>query len=328
MPRYTDLIGQRFGRLTVVEKLDRKEDRYCLWRCRCDCGGEVLANTKRLKRGTVTDCGCIRRSTARRGPQAEDLTGRRFGALTALYRADNRNGRACWVCRCDCGALYTASARALKGGKATACDRCTRPKLRASDSRGQRFGRLVALYPTARRDSRGSVIWHCRCDCGTELEVSHNALVQGECRSCGCLKREVQQQLPDKLHHIDGTCVEMLENRKHRSDNTSGFRGVTRCPNGSYRVGIGFKGKRYYVGTYGSYQQAVAARLAAEQEIHGAFLEAYYRWQALPESQRKPLVFEVEKRGGRFCITTNVPPGPDHPAAAKQGKTAWRCAGC
>lgn len=321
MPRGSDLTGRRFGKLIVLEKLDQTQDRYLLWRCRCDCGGEILVNTKRLTRGTVTDCGCVPRTTARRGPRSEDLTGRRFGLLTVTERAQNENGRTCWLCRCDCGAQCTVAARDLKAGKTTSCG-CVQEKKRAEDSAGQRFGRLVALYPTARRDSRGAVIWHCRCDCGTELEVSHNALVQGECRSCGCLRREVQRHLPEKLHRVDGTCVEMLEKRKHRSDNTSGFRGVTRCPNGNYRVGIGFKGKRYYVGTYGSYQQAVAARLKAEQEIHDAFLQAYYRWQAQPEEQRRPLIFEVEKRNGRFCVTTNAPPGPDRPVPAKQDKTA------
>ena len=43
--------------------------------------------------------------------------------------------------------------------------------MRAKDLTGQRFGRLTALYPTNRRDYKGSVIWHCRCDCGNETDV-------------------------------------------------------------------------------------------------------------------------------------------------------------
>ena len=57
MAKGKDLTGQRFGKLTVVEQTDQRQDRYVLWRCRCDCGGEVLASTKRLMRGTVKDCG-------------------------------------------------------------------------------------------------------------------------------------------------------------------------------------------------------------------------------------------------------------------------------
>lgn len=35
-------------------------------------------------RGTVKDCGCIPENSAKRGPVAEDLTGRRFGKLVAV----------------------------------------------------------------------------------------------------------------------------------------------------------------------------------------------------------------------------------------------------
>lgn len=72
MPVQRDLTGQRFGKLTVLERTNEKQDRYYLWRCRCDCGGEILVNTKRLRRGTVTNCGCVPKTTARRGMIAED----------------------------------------------------------------------------------------------------------------------------------------------------------------------------------------------------------------------------------------------------------------
>lgn len=54
------------------------------------------------------------------------------------------------------------------------------------DITGQRFGSLVALRPTEKRDSTRGVIWLCRCDCGMEVEVRANCLKRGETRSCGC----------------------------------------------------------------------------------------------------------------------------------------------
>lgn len=53
--------------------------------------------------------------------QAENLTGCRFGRLTVLQRAENRHGRTCWLCRCDCGNTHVAAARDLKAGKVTSC---------------------------------------------------------------------------------------------------------------------------------------------------------------------------------------------------------------
>lgn len=49
----------------------------------------------------------------------QDLTGERFGKLLVLRRADSRNGRTHWLCRCDCGNEKEVAAQALKSGKTT-----------------------------------------------------------------------------------------------------------------------------------------------------------------------------------------------------------------
>ena len=106
-------------------------------------------------------------------------------------------------------------------------------------------------------------------------------------------------------------CVEMLEKRKHRSDNTSGFRGIYHMNNGKYRATIGFKGKRFYIGTFKNYEDAVQARLEAENTIHGGFVQAWYTWNSLAEKDPKwaeehPLVYEIERVNGEFQVITNM----------------------
>lgn len=113
------------------------------------------------------------------------------------------------------------------------------------------------------------------------------------------------------LHRVDGTCVEYLEKRKSRSDNTSGFRGVFQLKDGRYKVTIGFKGKQYYAGKYKTFEEAVSARLEAEEIIYKGFLDAYHTWEKLAEERPEwakthPLVFEVERVDGKFRVTTNV----------------------
>lgn len=58
---------------------------------------------------------------------------------------------------------------------------------RSRDLAGQRFGKLTVLSPTEKRMDSGSVVWLCRCDCGSTAEVSARRLVRGQARSCGCL---------------------------------------------------------------------------------------------------------------------------------------------
>ena len=179
-----------------------------------------------------------------------------------------------------------------------------------TDLTGKRFGRLVAEYPTEKRDHKGSVYWHCRCDCGGETEATEDGLVYGNNLSCGCLKRENQRRVSEQLHHIDGTCVEWLEKRKSRKDNTSGFRGVCRLKNGKFRAMIGFKGQRFYLGTFDTMDMAVRARLEAESEIHEEFVKRYYIWKERadvdPEwGKKNPLIFQVVKgEGGTYQVVT------------------------
>ena len=179
---------------------------------------------------------------------------------------------------------------------------------RPRDLSGQKFGLLTAMYPTEHRDHRGSVLWHCVCECGNEINVSAGALLDGNNRSCGCLKDKNQKQIAQRRHLVDGTCVEVLEKRKKRRDNESGFRGVFYLKNSNrYRVDIGFKGKRYYVGLFEDYDEAVQARLEAENLIHNSFINIWKEWnqkdQEDPQWGKKhPLVFNVRKVNGELQV--------------------------
>lgn len=174
------------------------------------------------------------------------------------------------------------------------------------DLSGKKFGRLTALYPTARRDRKGSVYWHCICDCGNEFEATEDGLLFENNRSYGCLKRELQAGINDRLHRVEGTCLEWLEKRKHRKDNTSGFRGITYMKQrGKYRVSIGFQGKRFYLGSYSNIDDAIRIRLQAEEDIHNTFLKMYREWDRKasedPEwGKENPFVFRVEKDKTHF----------------------------
>ena len=48
-----------FGRLTVLG-MERRPDGRPVWRCRCDCGNEVVVQGSHLRRGNKMSCGCLR----------------------------------------------------------------------------------------------------------------------------------------------------------------------------------------------------------------------------------------------------------------------------
>jgi hypothetical protein len=61
-----DLMGQRFGRLTVIEKSDKRtRGRGLIWHCVCDCGNEVFVPSTCLIERKSQSCGCLQKEIRR-----------------------------------------------------------------------------------------------------------------------------------------------------------------------------------------------------------------------------------------------------------------------
>lgn len=61
MSKVLDLTGQRFGRLTAIERVGSNKRRQSLWSCKCDCGSIVVVVGTELNCGHIKSCGCTRR---------------------------------------------------------------------------------------------------------------------------------------------------------------------------------------------------------------------------------------------------------------------------
>lgn len=278
--RGRDITGMRSGKLVALEPTDEKRNGSIVWKCQCDCGKIVYQPAFKITGGVVKSCGCSRGEK-----RIKDLTGQRFGHLVALERLPEKYGNSyLWRCQCDCGNIVNVSASALISGNKNSCGclRTERARDRINDITGKKFGRLTALEPTDKRID-GSVVWKCQCDCGQEIEVSCNNLVQGSVQSCGCLRTE--NEGPSKyMNYIDGTCVENLEFRGLRKDNTSGCTGVS-AYRGKWRAVITFKKKTYLLGYFENYEEAVEVRKEAETQVFDQFLDDYY--EKHPEKERR-----------------------------------------
>jgi len=69
---HDDLIGKRFGYLTVLEFAGHKNKRMH-YLCRCDCGKEKTVDKYSLLTGHTISCGCLRRYNARLGREPEQI---------------------------------------------------------------------------------------------------------------------------------------------------------------------------------------------------------------------------------------------------------------
>ena len=54
-----DLVGQKFGRLTVMSQAESK-NHNTFWNCICDCGNTKTVQGTKLVHGTTKSCGCLK----------------------------------------------------------------------------------------------------------------------------------------------------------------------------------------------------------------------------------------------------------------------------
>lgn len=294
-----NLAGRKVGRWTVLEQwISEGKDKK--WLCRCDCGTERYVLERSLIYGASQSCGCLTRERAKEA-NAHHLEGKRFGEFTVLRPTERRNkkGDVYWLCRCSCGTEVEVPATLLYCGRKTSCGCKAEHHYASTDITGQRFSRLTALYPTEKRAARGSVVWHCRCDCGNEVDVSYNNLLYGNLKSCGCRKKEHDQALGDLLTRVDGTSMDILKSKKISKNNTTGVKGVYFIRN-KYVAKIVFQKKAYYLGNYDNIEEAAAARKCAEEAICDTAVEFYEKWSVKAKedpawAKENPVRFQVVK---------------------------------
>lgn len=80
------------------------------------------------------------------------------------------------------------------------------------DLTGKRFGRWTVLYQTKSKFKTHATMWHCRCDCGNERDISKINLVNGKTKSCGCYRKELSKEIDKTKRRFDqqGNIVEKL----------------------------------------------------------------------------------------------------------------------
>ena len=122
-----DLIGEKFGKLTVVSlenDNNQKRSRWS-WRCRCYCGKEIVVNRNKLISGTKKHCGCMKAGLPVR---IKNISGRRFGWLVAeKISHQDKYGYYHWHCKCVCGDEIVVRGSSLRQDLTTNCG-CMRKK--------------------------------------------------------------------------------------------------------------------------------------------------------------------------------------------------------
>lgn len=242
-----DLIGP--SNIRMVHRLDKINGKW-IGEFECpECHKIFKASLSNIQSGTTKSCGCLPKS------KPNDLTGRIFGRLTVLkYISSDKNG-VLWLCQCSCDEhnVIKVYGSNLTKGRTQSCGCLQKERTSQSnfkDLSNQKFGKLTPLYTIGKYKS--FYIWHCICECGNYADVVSANLINGNTKSCGCLKSYGEEIIssilrkkkihfernktfsslinPQTKHHLfldfylpDYNCAIECDGEQHYKNNLSGY---------------------------------------------------------------------------------------------------------
>ena len=165
----SDLKGQRFGRLVVLERAEDifspRGKRKSRWICQCDCGNQCISDDNSLRAGYKKSCGCLLHGDS----HVQEM----WKEYQLLSEAD-----AVAILKKQCRSDQMGKVKKRPGGG------------KLQDLTGKKFGLWTVLERGETRHYKNggqAVCWVCRCECGTVKTVSGRDLKSGASQSCGCL---------------------------------------------------------------------------------------------------------------------------------------------
>jgi len=314
-----DLIGQKFGRLTVIERapdhITPSGHKEVMWVCKCECGGIKIARGTKLRSGDVRSCGCLQKEIQEE--RALNLIGQKFGRLTVIKRVENNinkkgEQRSAWLCACECGKCIVVTGDKLKTGNTKSCGclqkdvarknmMTTRTKTdytqigleRRTINKYDLSGEYGIGY-TSNCNEEGINYFYFDLEDYDKIKDYHWHFQNGyiaakdfhkNYNTCVKLHRLIMNPPPEK--EVDHIYHKQYDNRKSelrivngtqnrwnvkgkRDLSSKKYRGVQKRGQ-KYRVSINYNKQRIYIGNYDTFEEAVEARQQAEEKYYGEY---------------------------------------------------------
>lgn len=230
-----DIIGQRFGRLTVISRNMEQQKAYhektgqykAFWNCKCDCGNECVVSGSNLKSKTSTSCGCYRQEVNHRQKNTKNIEWIVDGDITTGITNQ--------------GERFIIDTEDLDKVK----DYCWHISSKKY---------VIANM----KDKSNKTIWLHRLI----MDARENEIVD-----------HVDWDKSDnrKSNLRVATKSQNNINIKRKSNNRSGYTGVKMAKSGKYIAQITANKHRIHLGTFDTLQEAVEARRVAEIQCHKEF---------------------------------------------------------
>lgn len=122
MGKFIDLVGQKYNRLMVIERASDhifpSGNKNICWKCKCECGNEVVVTASHLRSGHTKSCGCYSREMSK----CKEVKHRKHGLTFEVGRKPTRLYRIWSQMKTRCFNLNDEHFKDYGGRGITVCD--------------------------------------------------------------------------------------------------------------------------------------------------------------------------------------------------------------
>ena len=182
-------IGQKYHNLTIEDYIGSVNKRR-VFKCRCDCGNVIEANSNQLIQGIKQDCGCgISGKFTRKKASIININsyiGKKYGKLTITGGGELEKGKRYFTADCDCG-TKNIKVRLDRLNDNSCCNNCKNTNNISILNNSKLNNQMLKIKYYFTENGRG--YYMCDCACGnTDIKVRTDMYKSGATRHCGCQK--------------------------------------------------------------------------------------------------------------------------------------------